>query len=177
MARIKWTEQDVQYLKNNFNQSTAFELAEHLGRGVATVRSKLWELKLKAVRPKRYEMKQMLHMFDGASVIKGSQAELLETMRSLNAGKITPEHAMAALEIGAYLIESAGDSLESAASLTVPMCESTAKKPHPWRTLDKKTLPEATEPTGVFANVFAPKGGFVPPEIGSVTKVVDGVRK
>lgn len=219
MTRIKWTKQDIDYLKANHSQYTSTELADFLGRQVNTVQTKLWQLQLKAKRSNKHnptitgvptmpipkpthiprpsqkqaidesiylrqakeEMKQMLHMLDGASVIKGSQAELLETMRALNTGKITPEHAMAALEIGAYLIESVGDSLESAASLTEPVIknkvEKPSKKPHPWRELDKQTLPEATEPTGVFANVFAPKGGFVPPEIGSVTKVVDGVRK
>lgn len=216
MTRIKWTKQDIDYLKANHSQYTSTELADFLGRQVNTVQTKLWQLQLKAKRSNKHnptitgvppimavprpsknqviydpvlllrqgkeELKQILNIVDSVSGIKGAQAELLETIRALNAGKITPEHAMAALEIGAYLIESAGDSLESAASLTVPTTETVikikadkpSKKPHPWRELDKQPLPE---PTGVFANVFAPKGGFVPPEIGSVTKVVDGVRK
>ena len=218
MTRIKWTKQDIDYLKANHSQYTSTELADFLGRQVNTVQTKLWQLQLKAKRSNKHnptitgvpimeiprpsknqviydpvlllrqgkeELKQILNIVDGVSGIKGAQAELLETMRALNAGKITPEHAMAALEIGAYLIESAGDSLESVASLTVPTTEPVikikvdkpSKKPHPRRELDKQTLPEETEPTGVFAGVLAPKSGFVPPEIGHVTKVVDGVRK
>ena len=107
-------------------------------------------------------------------------------MQALTAGKISPEQAMAALEIGAYLIESAGDHLEAPSAVIVPMVSSTLtakskqhkpRKVHPWRELDKSNENAEEKPTSIIAATLMPKCDYVPPAIGRVTKVVDGVRK
>lgn len=204
----KWSTQDLQYLHDNCGQMTSLEMAEHLGMDLKRVQNKLSQLKLKAVRNKPVhtprptqkkvidealglktataEFKKTLGVLENASTLKGAQAELLETMRALNVGKISARQAMAALEIGSYLIESAKDSMVFADvpnfTTKAPEVNVNLKKPHPWRELDRrsskpKKLDEKAEPTGIFAGILNPKDGFIPPEIGRVTKVVDGVAR
>ena len=204
----KWTVQDLQFLQDNCNEMTSLELAERLGVNVNRVQSKLWAMGLKAKRTKPVhtprpaqkkvideavniknateEMHKAMGALDNRATILGAQAELLQTMQALTAGKISPKQAMAALEIGAYLIESAGDHLEAPSAVIVPMVSSTLtaksqqhkpRKVHPWRELDKSNENAEEKPTSIIAATLMPKCDYVPPAIGRVTKVVDGVRK
>ena len=183
----KWTVQDLQFLQDNCNEMTSLELAERLGVNVNRVQSKLWAMGLKAKRTKPVhtprpaqkkvideavniknateEMHKAMGALDNRATILGAQAELLQTMQALTAGKISPKQAMAALKIGAYLIESACDHLEAPSVVTVP-------KP-------SNKLAEISQPERpfTFAGVTFPRRDFTAPAIGKLTRVIDGVRK
>lgn len=202
----QWTLPELNYLKNNCEESTSLELAEHLGMDLKRVQNKLSQLKLKAkrVKPKHTprpaqkkviddavdiqnatkEMHKAMSALDSRATILGVQAELLETMRALTSGKIEPAQAFAALSIGRYLIESAEKASPSPDTSGVstgdPIVERKQHKPrkgHPWRELDEPAEKQSSKPTGAIAGIVFPAGDFVPPAIGRVTKVVDGVRK
>ena len=200
----KWTTSDLHFLQDNCNDMTSIELAERLGVNVNRVQSKLWEMGLKAKRAKpthtprpaqkkvideavdiqnaTKEMHKAMSALDSRATILGVQAELLETMRALTSGKIEPAQAFAALSIGRYLIESAENASPSADASGVstgdPIVERKQHKPrkgHPWRELDEPAEKQSSKPTGTIAGIVFPAGDFVPPAIGRVTKVVDGV--
>lgn len=71
ITRAKWTKEEISFLKKNINKKTNEEMAQYLGRSVASVAGKLSELKVKKAFPLRKGNKESLFVksFVAASVI------------------------------------------------------------------------------------------------------------
>ena len=51
ITRAKWTKEEISFLKKSINKKTNEEMAQYLGRSVASIAAKLSELKLKKAFP------------------------------------------------------------------------------------------------------------------------------
>ena len=70
-TRAKWTKEEIVFLKKNVNKKTNEEMAQYLGRSIASVAGKLSELKLKKAFPLRKGTKGnwFVKSFIAASVV------------------------------------------------------------------------------------------------------------
>ena len=53
VTRAKWTKEEISFLKKNINKKSNEEMAQYLGRSIASVAAKLSDLKLKKAFPLR----------------------------------------------------------------------------------------------------------------------------
>ena len=176
---IPWSKGDLEYLAEHHGKLSTLEMAEHLGRDAKQVYNKIYNMGLSKKRERPVhtprpeqkktideavrlsaaaeEMKKLVSTVDNRALAKGVQAELLETMRALNSGKISAEQALAALSVGHYLMDL------PAIPLDVPDVPAVLNQ-------------VSQNPSRVIK--FDPVSkGFVPPDIGQPTQYVGGVKK
>lgn len=66
--RAKWTKEEINFLKKNINSKTNEEMAQYLGRSVASIAAKLSDLRLRKAFPLRNKKKGKLSIIKNAII-------------------------------------------------------------------------------------------------------------
>ena len=81
VTRAKWTKEEISFLKKNINKKSNEEMAQYLGRSIASVAAKLSDLKLKKAFPlRRKDGKKVLSKVDTNKSLEEQVKEALKLM-------------------------------------------------------------------------------------------------